>query len=391
MVIITIVFQKGFCCNMFSSVSGTSRLPEPLPAASASPRLAASADVAPATEPTPAPTSAPTPAPSPQLPATYPSAAFSPSDPLFDPDAPIVTAPRTYNQPEATTAPLLISDEEVTRTTAEMSGRDARARESLGATAPPSGPAAITLEHDVPAFTERLQDQLHGTVERYRQNPTNANRSEVRKATQVYLQWAQYVTNNPQLESPTAKAARLRMEAPLLQQAEAVRGRETVPAFPTGGPPPGENASNRFEGGVSVSFQDTRTRVTSAEGLETSEGQSRYGLGVSGGQGNTSIGFGLGYNTTERGDSSESEWQGNLAFSRPGVDLRLGYSENGGVRLTSPNLVLPVPFTDGRLGIQASVFHNPVSNDPGLTPWTLDPNASPFRGEGVRLDLVRRF
>jgi hypothetical protein len=131
MLIIINVYPKGPCCNMFSSVSGTPRLPEPLPAAPTSPRLAASAGVAPATEPITAPSLEPSPEtspeispePAPQLPATYPSAAFAPSDPLFDPNLPIVTAPRTYNQPEAATAPTLISAEEVTQTIAEMTAQ----------------------------------------------------------------------------------------------------------------------------------------------------------------------------------------------------------------------------------------------------------------------------
>lgn len=112
--------------------------------------------------PQPSPETGPESAP--QLPATYPSAGFDPSDPLFDPEAPIVTAPRTYNQPEATTTPTLISAEEVTRTAAEMSGRDARAR-----------------VYRAPA---------RSTPGRYRQNPINANRTAVRNATQVYLQQA---------------------------------------------------------------------------------------------------------------------------------------------------------------------------------------------------------
>lgn len=380
---------------MFSSVSNSPRLPEPLPTASPSPPLAASAGVAPATGPITAtgPATGPgiDPEPAPQLPANYPRAAFDPSDPLFDPDAPIVTAPRTYNQPVATTTPTLISAEEVTRTAAEMSSRDARARESLGVTAPPSGPAAITLEHDVPAFTERLQDQLHGAIERYRQNPTNANRTAVRNATQVYMPWAQYLNNNPQLESTTARTARLRMQEPLLQMAQAVGSRGAVPDFPRGGPPPQETAPDRFEGGVSVAFEDRQSTSTAPLSGESSDRESRYGLGVSGGQGRTSAGFGVRYSTREGDTGSESEWQGSFSLSRRGLDLQANYSENGGFSLTSPDLVLPLPFGDRSLGIQASVFNNPVSEGQILSPFLPNPNDSIFRGQGVRLDLVRRF
>lgn len=291
----------------------------------------------------------------------------------------------------------IVSAAEVTATGEQFLERDRQARQQADpASLPAQGPAEVGLEHDVPAFTERLQDQLYEVTEAYSADPSPANRGRLRDASVAYNTWARFLSDHPQLETPLVTDARMRLEPALLDRVGAIRANRPLPPLPGLSPSPEEPLSSDWDTGVSAALQDRERVTTTADGDTTIQRETTYGVGFSAGGDRTSIGVGVRYSSASTDEeNNRPRWEGDVHFSRPGVDINVGYRDGSGLSLSSPGWVIPVPRTEGRFGIQPSVFSNPTDEQPLDAAFRNIAGEreefSPFRGTGLRLDLVRRF